>query len=110
MLLNLLSNAVKFNAPDGHVWLTAELTGVGQVNLLVRDDGPGIAPELMHRLFSPFDRLGAERRGVDGPGIGLSVTQALATLMGGGVGAVSQLGTGSCFTVTLPVGREGAAN
>ncbi len=106
ILLNVLSNAIKYNKDGGHVWVSWVLDADG-VRLSVRDEGPGIAPELHRRLFEPFDRLGAESTSVEGAGIGLPLTRSLAELMGGSLGVSSTPGQGATFTVTLPA-RAGA--
>jgi CheY-like chemotaxis protein/anti-sigma regulatory factor (Ser/Thr protein kinase) len=100
ILLNLLSNAIKYNRPGGHVWL-AWHAGNGQVALGVRDDGPGIDPTVQDRLFTPFDRLGAEASGIDGTGIGLALTRSLTEMMGGTITVESAPCHGATFTVTL---------
>jgi protein-histidine pros-kinase len=100
VLLNLLSNAIKYNRSGGKVWLGWHAAG-GKVALGVRDDGPGIDAALQDRLFTPFDRLGAELTGVDGTGIGLALTRSLADMMGGSITVDSTPGVGSTFTVTL---------
>ena len=101
ILLNLLSNAVKYNKDGGRVWVSWEIDDE-VVRLSVRDEGPGIAPDLQERLFQPFDRLGAESTAVEGAGIGLALTQSLAELMGGAVSVRSTPGDGATFLVTLP--------
>jgi PAS domain S-box-containing protein len=101
ILLNLLSNAVKYNMDGGRVWVSWELDE-DVVWLSVRDEGPGIPPDLQERLFQPFDRLGAESTAVEGAGIGLALTQSLAALMGGAVSVRSTPGEGATFLVTLP--------
>jgi protein-histidine pros-kinase len=100
ILLNLLSNAIKYNHTDGAVWVGWQAS-VGHVAVTVRDNGQGIAPEHLDRLFTPFDRLGAEASGVEGTGIGLALTRALAEMMGGAITVESAPGKGSTFTVTL---------
>ena len=106
ILLNVLSNAIKYNKEDGNVWVSWVLDA-DVVRLSIRDEGPGIAPELHRRLFEPFDRLGAESTKVEGAGIGLALTRSLAELMGGHLGVSSTVGHGATFTVTLPA-RAGA--
>ena len=104
ILLNLLSNAVKYNTDGGRVWVSWERDD-DMARLSVRDEGPGIAPELQGRLFQPFDRLGAESTAVEGAGIGLALTRSLAELMGGTVSVRSTPGEGATFLVTLPAWR-----
>lgn len=101
ILLNLLSNAIKYNHPGGSVWVEQSLVG-DEIAITVRDDGPGVPHALQDRLFTPFDRLGAESTGIDGTGIGLTLTRSLSALMSGSVTVDSELGRGSAFTVSLP--------
>ena len=67
----------------------------------VRDTGRGIAEQDFPRLFTPFDRLGAENLDVDGSGVGLTITQKLVLAMDGRLEVSSQVGRGSTFTVVL---------
>ncbi|MDI1290300.1 MAG: ATP-binding protein [bacterium] len=101
VLLNLLSNAIKYNRPGGKVWVEQKAVD-GHVAVSVCDDGPGISADLQARLFTPFDRLDVESSGIDGTGIGLSLTRSLTELMGGSVTVHSEAGHGATFTVTLP--------
>ena len=101
ILLNLIANAIKYNHPGGNVWVGWE-TVDDHASLTVRDDGQGISRELQGRLFTAFDRLGAEGTAVEGTGIGLALTRALVELMAGSITAESDPGKGSCFTVLLP--------
>jgi CheY-like chemotaxis protein len=99
--LNLLSNAVKYNRSGGHVELTCEATGQGHLRLKVADTGPGIPPEGMDLLFSPFERLGAENTGIEGTGLGLALTKVLIEAMGGAIDVESSPDHGSRFIVSL---------
>jgi len=105
ILLNLLSNAVKYNRPGGHVWLSWEAVGQ-RASITVRDDGPGIAEHLRDRVFTAFDRLGAESSGIEGTGVGLTVSQGLAGLMHGSLSFEPVEGGGASFAVTLPASTE----
>jgi len=102
VLLNLLSNAIKYGRPGGHAEVLLSAAVAGKVRMRVRDDGVGIGPADMARLFEPFYRGVNTRGSVDGAGIGLSVTQALVVLMDGRIEVQSEPGVGSVFTVTLP--------
>jgi len=100
IVLNLLSNAIKYNRAGGEVRITTAMQD-GQVAIAIGDDGAGIAAGMQERLFTPFDRLGAERGKTEGVGLGLAVSRSLAEAMGGGLSADSQAGRGSVFTVRL---------
>ena len=100
---NLLSNAIKFASPGGHV--AVELRGSpGQAILRVQDDGAGIAPENLARLFERFwSADSSNTRSHGGLGLGLAIVQHLVERHGGTVRAESAgPGCGSAFTVTLP--------
>jgi PAS domain S-box-containing protein len=101
VLLNLLGNAVKYNRPQGRVSITASVNA-GRVSVAVMDTGPGIPPEKLPRLFTPFERLGAEQSGIEGTGLGLALSRGLAEAMHGVIHASSVVGRGSVFTLDLP--------
>jgi PAS domain S-box-containing protein len=108
VLLNLLSNAVKYNRPGGSVVLSAERPG-DQVALRVRDTGAGLSADQVAQLFQPFNRLGAERLGIEGTGIGLVISRRLVESMGGALDVASEPGVGTVFTLHLPVAKPAAA-
>ena len=103
VLLNLLSNAVKYNHPGGSVAVSCRERGATELRISVADSGPGIRPELMSRLFAPFDRLDAGQTDVEGTGIGLTLSKHLAEAMGGTLSVESVPGQGSTFSVDLPL-------
>jgi PAS domain S-box-containing protein len=105
VLVNYLANAIKYT-PSGSL-TTVESTAIrdGWLRIAVTDNGQGIPAELLGRLFKPFDRIGAEQTSVEGTGLGLAHSKALAEHMGGSVGADSTLGDGSTFWVELPLGE-----
>jgi PAS domain S-box-containing protein len=106
VLLNLLSNAVKFNRVGGEVRISGQVTSKGSFRVTVTDTGRGIAPEMMGNLFTPFSRLGAERRGIEGTGLGLSLSKSLVETMAGSIEAESVLGEGSSFRIELPIAEN----
>jgi CheY-like chemotaxis protein len=102
-LLNLLSNAIKYNRDGGSVTIGIEPQGQDRIAILVTDTGKGVSSGQLADLFQPFHRLDAEASGVEGTGIGLTITRRLVELMGGVVDAQSEVGTGSTFRIELPL-------
>jgi PAS domain S-box-containing protein len=102
VLLNLVSNAVKYNRPGGGVRVSWAPDNLGRARVVVADTGPGIAADLLERLFVPFDRLGAEAAGIEGTGLGLPLSKSLVETMGGTIDVTSEPGLGTTFTVDLP--------
>ena len=101
VLLNLVGNAVKYNRPGGEVRVVSAPTRDGRIRVEVVDTGRGIAPENLGRLFSPFERIGAERTDVEGTGLGLVLAKRLVEAMGGTMGVESRVGEGSTFWIDL---------
>jgi GAF domain-containing protein/ActR/RegA family two-component response regulator len=101
VLLNLLSNGIKYNRPNGVVTISTEPVAEGRLRLRVADTGEGIAPDKLARLFTPFDRLGAEASAIEGTGLGLALSKSLVEAMGGTLRVQSQQGVGSTFSVEL---------
>ncbi len=114
VLLNLLSNAIKYNGEGRRVQICLRRGDQERIEIAVLDDGPGIAPELLVRLFTPFDRLGAEQSSIEGTGLGLALSKAFAEAMGGTLGVQSTPGKGSVFTLELaahaPVAEPAASD
>src|ERR1700739_1735656 len=105
VLMNLVGNAIKFTPEGGHIDLAARLIG-GKVRVEVRDNGPGIAAKEQKRIFENFYRLRQSEKSTEGTGLGLAITQRLVELHGGELGLESQMGSGSCFHFSLPMGSE----
>jgi CheY-like chemotaxis protein/anti-sigma regulatory factor (Ser/Thr protein kinase) len=103
VLLNLLANAVKYNRDDGLVTVTCAEVPRGQLQIVVTDTGPGMGPESLAHLFTPFERLGAEGSGVEGSGLGLALSKHLVDAMNGTLEAQSEVGVGSRFALALPL-------
>jgi len=100
IIANLLGNAVKYTV-RGRIEVRLELRD-NQVAVEVADTGPGLSTEEMEQAFEPFRRVERTGAGVNGAGLGLSLSRQLARLMGGALEARSAVGVGSCFTLTLP--------
>lgn len=98
-LMNLISNACKY-APHSTVDVTLSLEG-DQVSIVVKDAGPGIAPENLERIFERFERAASSTH-YGGLGLGLYVTRQIAEVHGGRIEAQSVVGEGSEFRLTLP--------
>ena len=105
VLVNLLTNAIKYNRPGGSVRLDVSPDG-GQVLICVSDDGVGMTSEQQQHAFEPFNRAGAERAGIEGTGIGLTIVKALVEGMGGRIDVSSARGVGSTFDVRLDAAAE----
>lgn len=102
VLINLLSNAVKYNSENGSIWLELEHQP-NAVAIHVRDSGKGIPVEKLESLFIPFNRLAQEKSAIEGTGIGLSICKLLIDQMGGSITVSSEIGSGSTFTVVMPL-------
>ena len=101
VLLNLISNAIKYNRDSGSIALRVAPEGECGVRIDVSDTGLGMTPMQLRRLFVPFERLDAPVHGVEGNGLGLALSEALAEAMGGSIEVASTRGAGSVFTVRL---------
>jgi len=100
ILVNLLSNAIRHSPKGGTITLRAEARD-GTVLFCVRDQGPGIPPDLQGRIFEPFERF--DPHSGLGTGLGLPVSRRLAEVLGGRLTVESQPGAGAAFTLALPV-------
>jgi len=105
VLVNLLSNAVKYNRPGGQVRVSWQVDD-DRCALHIADDGIGMTPEKLERLFEPFNRLGAENSKIEGTGIGLVLSRRLVELMQGELRIESALGHGTEATLALACTAE----
>jgi PAS domain S-box-containing protein len=104
VVLNLLSNAIKFSARGGRVHVSLQRVG-SQIEIVVADNGAGIAPEFLDHVFERFRQADASTtRRFSGLGLGLSIVRQLVEAHGGAVHAYSAgEGQGATFTVRLPL-------
>ncbi len=108
VLINLLGNAVKFSPSKGKISLSiiqeseTAPKGYGRYLFKVKDNGIGIKPEFLTKIFQPFEREQTmDSSGIQGTGLGLSITKNLAEMMGGEISVESEYGKGSEFTLKI---------
>ncbi|HUJ23010.1 MAG TPA: ATP-binding protein [Bryobacteraceae bacterium] len=106
VLLNLISNAIKYNCEAGTVTISAEEHEGSRLRVKVRDTGPGIKTDSLSKLFTPFERLGAEQTGVEGTGLGLALSKRLLEMMGGSIGVENNPDRGATFWMELPLAPD----
>jgi signal transduction histidine kinase/CheY-like chemotaxis protein len=98
VLVNMIFNAVDAMPGDGHLTLAAERCDE-KISIVVKDDGTGMTPEVRSRVFDPFFTT----KGVEGMGLGLSVSYGVIRRHGGTIKVESEIGRGSTFRITLPL-------
>jgi signal transduction histidine kinase len=103
VLLNLLTNAIKYNRSAGIITVRLSEVAGHRVRVSVEDTGLGLSEEQLTQLFQPFNRLGQETCTTDGTGVGLVICKHLVELMGGRIGADSNVGMGSSFWFELQI-------
>mgnify|MGYP001446370275 FL=1 len=109
-VLNLVDNAIKYSGEGSTVTVSVR-SGPGEGIVRVSDNGVGIAPEDLARVFDRFYRTDKGRsRREGGTGLGLAISRHYARLMGGDVSVVSEAGRGSTFTLRLPVRVAGVSS
>jgi signal transduction histidine kinase len=106
VISNLLGNAARYTPPGGRIWFEIDAAGDSEVRIVVRDNGCGIAPEMLGRVFDLFSRDRSAVGSEDGLGVGLALVRTLVELHDGRVRARSDgPGNGAEFTVMLPRAR-----
>ena len=110
IITNLINNALKFTA-QGSVTVSTEISAIGDAwEIHVEDTGPGIARELLPFVFEKFRQIdSATTRNYSGAGLGLYIVKNFVALLGGAIDVRSDLGKGSVFSVTLPLGSVSPA-
>jgi nitrogen-specific signal transduction histidine kinase/CheY-like chemotaxis protein len=104
VLMNLVGNAIKFTPEGGRIAVSAAKADENRVTVTVADNGPGIDAADQQMIFDSFYR-GKEARRKEGSGLGLAISKSLVEAHGGQFGLDSELGRGSRFFFTLPVGH-----
>ena len=109
VVTNLLTNAIQYNQPGGEVRVKLESQS-GLAVLTVADTGQGIAAKDLPRVFGRFFRADSSRTGAGNAGLGLAISKAIVEAHGGAIGVTSQMGSGSVFYFTVPMGEEATSN
>lgn len=106
VIVNLLSNAVKFSPKESTVRVEAVTDGtVAQINVI--DQGRGIPPDSLKKLFQKFEQVEAsDGKRASGTGLGLAICKAIVDCHNGDIGAASEVGKGSTFYITLPLQQK----
>ena len=103
ILINLISNAIKFTEQGG---VSLRVNYRNEVaHFVITDTGPGITPADQEKVFQPFERVDANSSAISGTGLGLTISRALAELMGGEITLQSEPGNGSQFHLRLLLPR-----
>ena len=114
-LLNMLTNAIKYTPEDGQIQLTVEekpsvYNGYGQFEITVTDNGIGMKPEFLEKVFEPFERSDDKAiRNIQGTGLGMAISRHIAQIMNGDILVESEYGKGSKFTMRFHV-KLGSTN
>lgn len=106
IIANIVGNAVKYTL-RGRIEVRVERRD-DKIAIEVADTGPGLSIDEMEQAFQAFQRIERTGAGVNGAGLGLSLSRQLARLMGGALEGSSAVGVGSCFTLTLPFDEHAA--
>lgn len=106
VVTNLISNALRYTPAGGSIVVTAK-EEAGVVQLRVSDTGPGIPPEIRDHLFERFAQWNVNGAAPGSAGLGLAIVKDIVEAHGGRIFVESTVGTGTCFTVELPVRSEG---
>ena len=102
IVTNLVSNAIRYTE-SGSITVTCQTNNSDRWVIAVADTGVGIAPEVQAQIFEPYFRVASqEGYSAESTGLGLSIVDKMVRLLQGNIELVSQVGTGSTFTVTFP--------
>ena len=106
VLDNLLSNAVKYTAAGGRIDVGLRTADTGHAELTVEDDGTGMTPEDLPRVFEPYFRTeSAVRAGISGTGLGMGIVREIVTAHEGSIDIASEVGVGTRVTLRFPQRR-----
>lgn len=108
VLMNILSNAIKYTPENGRI--TIEIyekdphNGIGNYQFVFEDNGRGMKPEFLDKIFEPFERVSDDEiKRIQGTGLGMSISHKIIQMMGGDIKVESEYGKGSRFTIDMPL-------
>ena len=108
VLMNILSNAIKYTPENGRI--TIEIyekdphNGIGNYQFVFEDNGRGMKPEFLDKIFEPFERASDDEiKRIQGTGLGMSISHKIIQMMGGDIKVESEYGKGSHFTIDMPL-------
>jgi PAS domain S-box-containing protein len=104
---NVMANAIKFSPSKGRIAVEGETTAAGEIHLVVSDQGPGIPPSELDRVFDAFVQSSLTKDGSGGTGLGLAICRKILEAHGGHIHAENLAGGGTAFHIRLPA-RGGA--
>lgn len=113
-LLNMLTNAIKYTPERGQIEITVEekpsvYTGYGQFEIAVADNGIGMKPEFLAKVFEPFERSNDTAiRNIQGTGLGMAISRHIAQMMNGDIQVESEYGKGTKFTMSVHIKLGGS--
>jgi signal transduction histidine kinase len=105
IMINMISNAVKYTDAGGEVIVSSSISKSGQLRLRIRDTGVGMSSEQLQHALEPFKRVTTEGREVQGTGLGLPLTKALAEANRAAFDISSEPGHGTTVEITFPTTR-----
>lgn len=106
ILINFVSNAVKYGDRTSNIKLSLDELDDNFFRLSVSNKGPGISPDQYNNIFKPFDRAGADKKKIEGVGVGLSIAKQLIEDMNGKIDFSSEIGNGSTFWIDIPKSEQ----
>jgi len=101
IFLNILNNAIDAVGEDGQIDVSTKLKGTNTAQVTIKDNGPGIPPDALKKIFEPFYTT---KEAGKGTGLGLAITYGLIKKLGGEISVESRLGKGTTFSIDLPIG------
>lgn len=108
VLMNILSNAIKYTPENGRI--TIEIyekdphNGIGNYQFVFEDNGRGMKPEFLDKIFEPFERASDDEiKRIQGTGLGMSISHKIIQMIGGDIKVESEYGKGSRFTIDMPL-------